>query len=155
MKKVLICGAALAAMLSGSVLAEKATSEKQASSAIEFRQALFQLIRSNVGPLGAMAKGRIPIDAEVLKTNGLRLEQLSMMVPDYLKLDTSDFDIDNSAEPKIWTNVADFNSKANDLTMAATNLQKVAIAGDEGEYKKAIGGVLKTCKGCHDSYKTD
>jgi len=49
----------------------------------------------------------------------------------------------------------DFKSKAKDLTMAAANLQTVAASGDKGAYKKAIGGVLKTCKGCHKSYKTD
>lgn len=155
MKKLSICALSLGLLLSSGASAEKATSEKQAGSAIEFRQALFQLVRSNVGALGAMAKGRAPLDAEVMQKNGLRLEQLSLMIPDYLKLDTSDFNIDSSAEPKIWTNVEDFNAKALDLTNAAANLQKVAAAGNEGEYKQAIGGVLKTCKGCHDSYKAD
>ncbi len=36
-------------------------SEKQASNAVEFRQSIFQLVKSNIGPLGAMAKGKHPL----------------------------------------------------------------------------------------------
>ncbi|MDU0353067.1 cytochrome c [Paraglaciecola aquimarina] len=135
--------------------AAPAKSEKQANQAVEFRQAILKLVKSNVGALGAMNKGAIPFDAETLKTNGMRLEQLSLMLEDYFATDTSGFDTDTEALDKIWKNQADFNSKANDLTKAAAKLQAVAASGNEGQYKSAIGDIFKTCKGCHDSYKKD
>lgn len=136
-------------------LAEEAKSERQAANAVQFRQALLQLVRSNLGPLGAMAKGQIPYDTEVMSTNALRLEQLGLMMPDYFKTDTSGFSVDTEALPKIWSNMDDFLDKSNDLTTAAKALQEVAKSGDESQYREAIGKVGATCKGCHDSYKKD
>ena len=62
--------------------------EKQAKSAVEYRQSLFELVKSNIGPLGAMAKGKAPIDEAVIAKNALRLEQLGLMISDYFVADT-------------------------------------------------------------------
>lgn len=144
------------AMLSTfTVLAEPAKSAKQAKGAIEFRQAIFTLVKSNVGALGAMNKGAIPFNVEMMQTNALRIEQLSLMLEDYFVTDTSGFDFETAALDKIWANQADFKDKIGALTAAATNLNKVAKAGDKTQFKAAIGQVFKSCKGCHDNYKED
>ena len=145
-----------AAMLSTfSVFAEPAKSAKQAKGATEYRQALLTLVKSNVGALGAMNKGVIPFNAETLQTNALRIEQLSLMLEDYFATDTSGFNIETAALDKIWSSQSDFNDKISALTAAAVNLNKVAKAGDESQFKPAIGQVFKSCKGCHDKYKAD
>lgn len=137
------------------VSAEEAKSERQAANAVQFRQSLLQLVRSNLGPLGAMAKGQIPYDTEVMSTNAMRLEQLSLMLPDYFKTDTTGFSVETEALPKIWNSMDDFLGKNNDLTVAAKALKLAAQSGDDGQYRAAIGAVGATCKGCHDSYKKD
>lgn len=149
MKKVILLSALLFSAFTAS--AAPAKTAKQAAQAAEFRQAIFKLVKSNVGALGAMNKGRIPFNAETLQTNGARIEQLSLMLEDYFATDTSGFDTKTEALPKIWKNESDFKSKINDLTKAAVNLK----SADESQYKSAIGGVFKTCKGCHDDYKKD
>ncbi|MEP1551658.1 cytochrome c, partial [Paraglaciecola sp.] len=108
-----------------------------------------------VGILGAMNKGAVHFNAEILQTNSKRLEQLSLMIEDYFALDTTKFDVKTEALDDIWKNKADYKEKIDALTAASINLNKVATAGDEGKYKSAIGGIFKTCKGCHDSYKAD
>ena len=144
------------AMLSTfTVLAEPAKSAKQAKAVTEYRQAILKLVKSNVGALGAMNKGAIPFNAQTLQTNAVRLEQLSLMLEDYFVTDTTGFDVDTAALDKIWANQADFKDKINALTAAATNLNKVATAGDTSKFKPAIGQVFKSCKGCHDNYKED
>ena len=134
---------------------ESAKSARQSSNAIKFRQSVFQLIRSNIGPLGAMAKGQIPYNADVMAKNAERMMQLAAMVPDYMLLDTSKFPIENSASEEVWSNLDDFNKKAQDLYLAAEALKGIAESKNESQYKAAIGKVSRTCKGCHDSYKTD
>jgi cytochrome c556 len=141
--------------MTGHVAAMEAKTERQAGDALKYRQALFQLIRSNMGPLGAMAKGNIPFDAEVIKTNALRMEQLGAMIPDYLSTDTRKFSLSTDAKDNIWDNMADVKEKAQAFTQASAALQKASMTGDEAEYKKAIGMVGRTCKGCHDEYKKD
>lgn len=144
------------AMLSTfTVLAEPAKSAKQAKAVTEYRQAILKLVKSNVGALGAMNKGAIPFNAQTLQTNAVRLEQLSLMLKDYFATDTSGFDVDTAALDKIWSNQADYKDKISALTTAATNLNKVATAGDTAKFKPAIGQVFKSCKGCHDNYKED
>lgn len=136
-------------------IAEPAKSEKHAKSATELRQSLFTLIRANMGPLGGMAKGRVPFNAEVVQTNALRINQLSLMISDYTRTDTSGFKVNTDALNKIWTDRADFEKHINDLTKASENLMTVAASGQESAIKKAIGGVGKTCGSCHDAYKAD
>lgn len=83
--------------------------EKQAKSAVEYRQSLFELVKSNIGPLGAMAKGKAPIDEAVIAKNALRLEQLGLMISDYFVADTRNNKVSNKSSDAIWENQADFN----------------------------------------------
>lgn len=139
----------------GSASAEVATSDKHAKTATTYRQSVFQLLRSNMAPLGGMAKGVLPYDAEVMQTNALRMQQLAEMLPDYLQTDTRKFDVDTDAKPQLWDNFADVEKKAEALKAAAMKLEQVAKAMDESAYRAAIGDVGASCKSCHDEYKAD
>lgn len=155
MKKTIATMIGTAMLSTFSVLAEPAKSAKHAKDVTEFRQALLILVKSNVGVLGAMNKGAIPFDVATMQTKAMRIEQLSLMMEDYFATDTTGFDVDTAALDKIWNNQADFNDKISALTAAASNLNKVAKAGDSSEFKPAIGQIFKSCKGCHDNYKED
>jgi cytochrome c556 len=149
-------GSLVAALLTVSSFTVAADmSEKQAKSAIEFRQSIFQLVKSNIGPLGAMAKGRIPMNEAVIETNALRMEQLSLMITDYFKADTRGAGVKSGALDKIWDDQAGFAQKTQDFTAASAALLSTVKAKDTANYKSAIAGVGKTCKACHDDYKAD
>lgn len=135
--------------------AQQASSERQAKNAITFRQSLFQLIRSNIGPLGAMAKGQIPYNEELMAKNAERMAQLAAMIPDYLELDTSKFNAGSDAKADIWQNRDDFNAKAEALYDAAVALQSVVASKDTDAYRGAIGDLSASCKACHDDYKAE
>ena len=135
--------------------AREAKSERQAATAVKYRQSVLSLFRSNMGPMIPMMKGNIPYNVEVMQKNSERLEQLALMMPDYFVMDTRKFDVETGALPKLWDNKDDFGMKADALLDAAKALRAAAASGDESSYGKAIGGVLKTCKGCHDSYKAE
>lgn len=132
-----------------------AASEKQASSAITFRKSLLQLVRSNMGPLGAMAKGNIPMDADVIALNANRIAFLGEMMHDYFNLDTSAYSLDTEAKADIWKEHADYTAKINDLVDAAVKLEALVANEEKGEYRKGIGALGGTCKACHDKYKQD
>ena len=136
-------------------LADVAKSEKQAKGATELRQSTFTLIRANMGTLGGMAKGKIPFDAKIVERNATRIHQLSFMIADYTKTDTSGFKVKSDALPKVWTERAAFEKRIDDLTVASEKLVKISTSGDEAAIKAAIGGVGKTCGGCHDDFKKD
>ncbi len=155
MRKVMLVGALVLATSTSNAEVTPAESEKQANSAIQYRQALLQLVRSNVGALGAMAKGQIPTDDAVIARNAERIEQLSNMMEDYFAVDTSQFDMETAADKKIWKEFNLFSAKIDDLNQAAMTLKQAAQNQQQDQYKQAIGAVFKSCKGCHDSYKLD
>ncbi|NQZ80802.1 MAG: cytochrome c [Colwellia sp.] len=140
---------------STSVIAQDAKSLKQAKRATELRQSIFSLLGSNMGPLGGMAKGRIPLDAKQIEKYALRINQLSLMIADYTGTNTSGHKVETQALDKVWQQPEQFSKRISDLTKASANLKKVALTGDEAVIKKAIGGIGRTCGGCHDDFKKD
>jgi len=154
-KSVLAITVSAGLMSSMVALAQPASSEKHAIYATELRQSVFKLLGSNMGPLGAMAKGKIPVNAEVVEKNAVRINQLSLMIADYTRTDTSKFSVKTEALAKIWQEGEHFAKDIDKLTLASTKLISAAKSKDEGAIKKAIGGVGKTCGGCHDHFKKD
>jgi cytochrome c556 len=59
------------------------------------------------------------------------------------------------AKPEIWKQRADFNARLRDFQGAAKALQVAAAKGDGNAAKGAYAALGKTCKACHDSYRTD
>ncbi len=58
------------------------------------------------------------------------------------------------AKDSIWANPQDFAKKANDFNQAAKAFSVAAADGDAGQVKTAYGNLGKTCKACHDDYKS-
>lgn len=57
------------------------------------------------------------------------------------------------ADPAIWENFSDFESKADAFAKAATELKAAAASGNAGAVKNAARAVGGTCKSCHQSYR--
>jgi cytochrome c556 len=147
--------AALLAFTTLAATAEPAKSQKHADHALKMRKAVYSLLGSNMGPLGGMAKGKIPMNVQVLEKNAQRINQLSLMISDYLKTDTSKFTLKTEALDNIWTDGDKFSQRIEALTKASDALYNVANSGDETAIRKAIGRVGKTCGGCHDDFKAE
>jgi len=154
-KSVLVLTISTSLVVATTSLAQPASSEKHAIYATELRQSVFKLLGGNMGPLGAMAKGKIPLDAKVVEKNAIRINQLSLMIADYTRTDTSKFDVKTEALAKIWQEPEHFSNNIDKLTVASSTLIAAAKSNDEDAIKKAIGGVGKTCGGCHDDFKED
>ena len=154
-KSILAITVSASLVVATASMAQPATSEKHAVYATELRQSIFKLLGSNMGALGAMAKGKIPVDAAVAERNATRINQLSLMIADYSRTDTSKFDVKTEALAKIWQDPEHYSKDIDKLTMASAELMAAAKSNDEGAIKKAIGGIGKTCGGCHDHFKAE
>jgi cytochrome c556 len=154
-KKLVKLSVMASLVIATSTSAQPAKSEKHANYATELRQSIFKLLGSNMSTLGAMAKGKIPIDTTVVEKNAKRINQLSLMITDYSRTDTSKFSVDTEALDKIWQEPALFNSDTDKLTQASQKLIIAAQSKDSATIKKTIGAVGKSCGGCHDNFKKD
>ena len=154
-KNILLALVSFNAIVATTTMAEPARSLDQAKYATETRQAVFKLLGSNMGPLGAMAKGKIPVDAKRVEKNAVRINQLSLMIADYTRIDTTKFDVKTEALDIIWADMEHFIRDVDKLTLASTGLITAAQTKDAALIKKAIGAVGKTCGGCHDDFKAE
>jgi len=156
MKKLITAFVAASSLIvATSTMADNAKSLKHAKKATDNRQSVFSLLGSNMFPLGAMAKGKMPFDAKAIEKHALRINQLSHMIADYSRTNTSKFKVETEALNDIWEKPEAYEKRINALTTASANLQKVVKSGNESAIKKAIGGVGKSCGGCHDDFKAD
>jgi cytochrome c556 len=124
--------------------------------AITARRAILRVIALNFGPLGAMAKGDIPFNAEVFKTNSVRMVAVSTMPLQNYFPDGTDEDageIKTRAMPEIWLDWEDFEQKLEKMRQEVAKLAKVAQSGDQSAMKAQVGATGKACKSCHDDYR--
>ena len=124
-----------------------------------YRQSLFALLGANFGSMGSMIKGEIPWDAGRFRrwaedlASVARLDVLRGFPP------TSTPASRSRARPVIWDNMADFETKLNDLRRESARLAELAgtAATDSADIKAIRLQFLRTggsCKACHDDYKS-
>ncbi len=123
--------------------------------AIKARQGEMQLRSFNAGPLFAMAKGDIPYDAAMAS-------QLAGNLQTLLQIDMSrswpeGSDLDNyfgetTAKPEIWSSYPEILEYRKRYADAVNELAAVAGNGKDALRSK-VGGLGKTCKGCHDEFR--
>lgn len=123
--------------------------------AIKARQGEMQLRAFNVGPLFAMAKGKIEYDAAMANKLAGNLKLL-------LDLDASRHwpkgsDIDNymgetTALPEIWTTYPEIGEYGKKYVTAVNELAAEAGNGVDA-LKSKMGAIGKSCKGCHDEFR--
>ncbi len=146
MKRLASAAVLLAATSAGLALAAGPKPEQE----IEYRQAVMTVIGRAMGPMGAMAQGKAPYDAAVVKKNSALIDTL-LGLPFHSFGPGTDKGRPTKADPKIWKEMAKFNESADQAQKAAAEL--AATGGEEAKFKAAFGKLGKSCKGCHDDFR--
>jgi cytochrome c556 len=118
---------------------------------VKQRQAVMTLQGKYFGPMAAMAQGKAPYNADVVRRNSAYLDNLSRMAWD--GFDPSTRDVKSATLPAAYEQQAKFKEAASRLENEAHKLWEVAQRGDEGAVKAQIGAVGKTCGGCHNDFR--
>ncbi|MEM1113887.1 MAG: cytochrome c [Pseudomonadota bacterium] len=118
-----------------------------------YRQSYFALIAGNFGPLVSMIKGEMPWDDAMAESFASDLDDLGDM--NIMRAFGPGSDKGTTrAKPEIWENMADFNAKMDDMQAAISAIEDAAESGDRKAIAGAVGAAGKTCKACHDEYKS-
>ena len=149
MKKKLLAVALTAAALVGASF--EALSQAKPDVLVKQRQAAMTLQGKYLGSIGAMLKGAVPYNADVVARNATFLENLARMPWD--GFDPSTSGEKSKAKPDIYKEMAKFTAAADTLVAETVKLGAVARAKDEAGVKAAFGGVAKACGSCHDLYR--
>ena len=118
---------------------------------VKQRQAVMTLQGKYFGPMGAMAQGKAPYNADVVKRNSAYLDNLSRMAWD--GFDPSTKDVKSATLPAAYEQQPKFKEAAARLENEAHKLWEVSQRGDEGAVKAQIGAVAKACGGCHNDFR--
>lgn len=149
----ILLGGAAASLAAGAVLAA-AHGNSAAEAAIKARQAHMSLYSFNIGTLGGMAKGAMEYDAAKAGAAAANIVALSKLDQGNYWVEGSSTDdvMESEALPAIWTDMADFNKKMENLTAAATTMEGAAGQGLEAlqASMKELGGA---CGACHKAYR--
>ena len=118
---------------------------------VKQRQAAMTLQGKYLGSIGAMIKGAVPYNADVVSRNATFLENLARMPWD--GFDPSTTGEKSKAKPDTYKEMAKFTAAADSLVAETGKLGTAARAKDEAGVKTAFGGVAKACGTCHDAYR--
>ncbi|MDJ0910104.1 MAG: cytochrome c [Woeseiaceae bacterium] len=153
------CGASLRAGILAMSLMFAGTTAVQAQEdaewSVEVRQSVLKLVRWNMAPMANMARGRAPLDIEVVETNSARIEGLFGMMDAAFANDTRGADVDTDALDRIWEERDAFAEKISAARQVAADLNAAAGTGDEDSVMAGIGALGRSCGSCHDDYKAD
>jgi cytochrome c556 len=118
---------------------------------IHLRQSTMALLGYNFGILSAMAQGKRPYDkAEAERAAGI-IPHLAAL-PGRFFGEGTDKGGDTKAMPEIWFKMDDFKKKLENMQHEVAKLPSAAV--DLDSLKKEVVATGKTCKSCHDDYKS-
>jgi cytochrome c556 len=120
---------------------------------IEYRKASMTILGRSTAALGAMAKGDVPFNKDVAERHAnliAGLSDLPLTAGAYGP--GTDKGAPTKADPKIWSQPDKFKAAYDKFTVAAKALP--AAAADQKTLASALGDLGKTCKGCHDDYRS-
>ena len=144
-------GAGAVAVLALGLAAGSVVAQVKPEILVKQRQAVMTLQGKYFGPLAAMAQGKAPYNADIVRRNAGFLDNLSRMPWD--GFDPSTKGVKSHALPEIFTDMAKFKQAANRLENETHKLYEVSQKGDEGAVKAQIGAVGKACGGCHEHFR--
>jgi cytochrome c556 len=144
-------GTAAVAALVRALAAGSALAQAKPEVLVKQRQSAMTLMGKYFGPLAAMAQGKAPYNADVVKRNAGYLDNLSRMPWD--GFDPSTKDVKSRAKPEVFTDSAGVKEAVSRLENETHKLYEVAQKGDESAVKAQIGAVGKACAGCHDKFR--
>lgn len=148
MKKI-ITGSVLVAI--GLSMASIAQAQVKPEILVKQRQSAMTLIGKYWGPLGGMAQGKVPYDANVVARNAGYLDALSKMPWDGFAPGTKD--VKSAALPAVFTDTAKFTEAQDRLQSEVAKLVSVSKGGDEAAVKSQLAAVGKSCGGCHETFR--
>lgn len=144
-------GTLFSAALIGLVISTTAAAQAKPEVMVKQRQAAMVLQGKYFGPMAAMAQDKAPFKADVVAYNASLLDALSRMPWD--GFDASTQGVKSATLPAAFTDTAKFKAAQDQFHGAVAKLVAASKGSDMAATKAAIGGVGKTCGGCHDNFR--
>lgn len=122
--------------------------------AVEYRQALYQVISAQVGVMGGMVRGDLDFDGEEISKRANNVAKIAGMLPETYFPATREV-ADSNMRGRAWNNMEDFQSKGQAFGKALEELIAASSASDfdQGKARPVVGALVQSCRNCHDDYR--
>ena len=104
--------------------------------------------------IGAQLKEENP-NFGIIRTHATTINELAAKSANWFPTGTGPDVGKTRAKAEIWQKYEDFAAKDHDFRVAAQALQGSANSADVNAIKPSFADMGKTCKACHDSYRTE
>ncbi len=121
--------------------------------AIKYRKSVMFLIAQHFGRMGAMVKEKVPYNRQVFTHNATVVETLSRLPWEALMAPGTDKG-DTTMSASVFAKQAEFNEAVQSFETQTTKLVSAAQKGDFMTIQTQFGAVGKSCKACHDQFRT-
>jgi cytochrome c556 len=140
--------------LAGAVTALPAAAQFQKpEDAIKYRKAVFTVMGTSFGRIGAMVNGKAPFDAAAAASNAEIATMMSKLP--YAAFPEGTATGDTRAKPNIWTEGDKFKAAAAKMQEEMAKLNVAAKTGNLDQIKAAFGPTGQACKACHDDFRKE
>lgn len=140
----------VAAALALAVAAGSAWAVNEPANVIKYRKNLMKAVGGHIANIGAVVKGEVDFTGDVKPNADAIVDLLTASGHVFPEGSGSG---DTKAKPEIWSDRARFDRALADSVAAAKTLAAAAGSGDMAAVGAAVGGLGKTCGGCHRPFR--
>lgn len=142
--------------ITAGLLATSATAANyfEPEDAVEYRQALYQVMGAQTSVMGGMVRGKLEFDGKEIHQRAQNIAQTAAHLSETYFPETRGVEASRLSE-SAWSNMSDFKSKGEEFGQALQKLLKVSATADfdKDQARSAVGALVQGCKGCHEDYR--
>ena len=143
---------ALALVLAGVVTALPAAAQfAKPEDAVKYRKAVFTVMATHFGRVGAMVQGKVPFNAAQAAIDG-DVIAIASKLPFHAFAEGSDKG-HTGAKAEIWKEQAKFTDLRDKMQAEVAKVSAAAKSGNLDNLKAVFGAAGQSCKNCHDNYR--
>lgn len=122
--------------------------------AIEYRKSDMVLLAHHFGQIAAVVQGRKPFDGKDVEKDAVLVDTLAKLPWEAFMMPGSEKGRTHLKASALSKDKADFKADADALMAATAKLAQISAGADLNAIKDPFGAVGKTCKACHEKYRS-
>jgi cytochrome c556 len=117
------------------------------------RQAIFKKFTKTLEPLGLVARDRQDYVKADFMASALALQELSSQPWVFFTADGNY--PPTRAKPEVWSQAGEFKKAQDEYLVSVDKLVQLAGSADLPTLRASVEAVQKSCKSCHDQFRSD
>nr|CRH06867.1 putative Cytochrome c, class II [Candidatus Magnetococcus massalia] len=142
-----------AAIMAGVVMSHGVAQAADADATIKHRRGVMTVIGANMGAMGCYMKGQCDYNPKVLAKQAKSLQFAATLSLESFRQNVRGGTVKSTASDKIWSEWDAYARGTQMMQDRAADLVTAVKTGDKKQIGMAMGGLGKTCKGCHDNFR--